>query len=292
MNRTQKKCVIAATGMHLLLVVIMFVGPAFLSSHSRVDDMPVLDFVPAKTIDQAFSGGGNPNAQPPPPAPKPQPQVTPPAPQPQPQPQPPKVEKVEPPKVEKADLLKEVVRPAKPDPDAVEKASDKSRKPDVSTKLVTRPKNASRQATTSDSDSDSQARADAKRQSQQFSSAARRLREGLSSTTTIDMPGPGGGGVSYANFLQVVKSIYAQAWVVPDGVTDDEATTAASVTIAKDGTVISARIIRSSGNSEVDKSVQAVLDRVRYAAPLPDDAKEEQRTVTIKFNVKARKLLG
>lgn len=280
MNRLQKKCLIAAIGFHLLLLLILFVGPAFLSSRSGVDDLPVLDFVPVKTIDRAFSGGGNPNAQPPPPAPKPQPQVAPPAPQPQ--PQPPKVEKVEP--------LKEIVRPTKPDPDALEKASDKSRKTEISTKIVTRPKNASRQATSSDSDS--QARADAKRQSEQFSSAARQLREGLSSPTTVDMPGPGGGGPTYTNFLQAVKSIYAQAWIVPDGVTDDEATATASVTIAKDGTVISARIIRSSGNAEADRSVQAVLDRIRFAVPLPDDAKEEQRTVTIKFNVKAKRLLG
>ena len=64
-----------------------------------------------------------------------------------------------------------------------------------------------------------------------------------------------------------------------------------TVTIARDGTVISARIVDRSGSPVVDQSVQATLDRVRYAAPLPDDAKEDQRTITIYFDVKA-KLLG
>ena len=106
------------------------------------------------------------------------------------------------------------------------------------------------------------------------------------------MPGPGGGGPTYANFLQSVKTIYTAAWIVPEGVTDDEATATASVTIARDGTVVSARIIRSSGNSLADQSVEAVLRRVTVAVPLPDDAKENQRTVTIKFNVKAKRGLG
>ena len=35
MSRLQKKCFIAASGLHLLLVVILLVGPAFLAAHSR-----------------------------------------------------------------------------------------------------------------------------------------------------------------------------------------------------------------------------------------------------------------
>lgn len=106
------------------------------------------------------------------------------------------------------------------------------------------------------------------------------------------MPGFGGGGPTYANFLQAVKTIYANAWVVPEGVTDDEATATASVTIARDGTVRDARILRRSGNALADASVEAVLRRVTFAVPLPADAKENQRTVTIKFNVKAKRGLG
>ena len=113
----------------------------------------------------------------------------------------------------------------------------------------------------------------------------------LSSGTSIKLLGPGGGGVPYANFLQGVKKIYSDAWIVPDGIKDDTATVTASVTIARDGTVISSRILQRSGDAAVNSSVQMTLDRVRRVVPLPDDSKDNQRTVTINFNVKS-KLLG
>ena len=106
------------------------------------------------------------------------------------------------------------------------------------------------------------------------------------------MPGVGGGGPSYANYAQVVKSIYTHAWIAPNGVDDDEATAKVSITIARDGTVISARLIRTSGNAAVDRSVQATLDRVTFIAPFPEGAKESERTYKINFNLKAKQLLG
>src|SRR5690606_15587917 len=116
------------------------------------------------------------------------------------------------------------------------------------------------------------------------------VRGGLSSSTEIKLKGPGGGGVPYANFLSAVKSVYSRDWQVPE-TADDSATVVASITIARDGRVLSARITRSSGSSAVDRSVQITLDRVKFAAPLPETATENQREVTINFNVKAAKLL-
>ena len=55
MNRTQKKCFMAATGMHGLLLAILFVGPAFLSSSKQSDNRPPIDFVALKTIDEALA---------------------------------------------------------------------------------------------------------------------------------------------------------------------------------------------------------------------------------------------
>ena len=70
----------ASTGLHLLLLLILLIGPAFMASQepSRTI-MPVLDFVPLETVDSLVSGGGNPNAKPPP-APLEKPQPAPPAP--------------------------------------------------------------------------------------------------------------------------------------------------------------------------------------------------------------------
>lgn len=71
MNRLQKKCFLGSAGLHALLVVIALTSPAFLSSRSKTDDLPVLNFVPLMTTDLPVSGRGNPNAKPLPPAPVP-----------------------------------------------------------------------------------------------------------------------------------------------------------------------------------------------------------------------------
>lgn len=301
MNRLQKKCVIAATGFHLLLFCILIVGPAFLSRSDEEkipDDLQIINFVPVKTTDENVTGGGNPNAsvpkgEPNPPVqarPQPQPRPTPQPPTPAPEPVRPKV--VEHHEPAPAPAPKSVVKEAKEDKPERAEPKPEPHKIHISTRTVnlhSESRSTERQA----SEARAQELADARRQAErQIGNAISGIREGLSGSTTIELRGPGGGGVPYANFLQAVKSVYANAWIVPDGVTDDSATATASVTIARDGSVISARIVKSSGNSLVDRSVRETLDRVKYAAPLPDGAAESQRTVTINFNVKAKQLLG
>lgn len=281
-DRLQKKCFFAATGFHLLLLAILIVGPAFFVSERKAEDMPMLDFVPTKTIDEAFSGGGSPKAQPP------APQPLPPAPQAEVQPPPPP-----PVAVKLPDPPKLTVKEKEPDPESLEVKTDKKpRKPEVSLKPVVRKPNTPTTKVTSTAavDSDAKARAQARaKQVAAFSRTVNNLSAGLSSSTTVDMPqGPGGGGPSYANFYQALRKIYNDAWIVPDGITDDEATVSTSVTIARNGDVIATKILRSSGNAAVDASVEAMLRRVTRAVPLPESAKENQRTVTIKFNVKAK----
>jgi len=283
MNRLQKKCFVAATSCHLLLTVILFVGPAFMSSNNKPEDFKVLEIVPDFTTDAKVSGGGTPNVTPPPPTPRPptpQPQFTPPAPQPV------RVEQVEPPKPKETQQ--------KIERDAVEpKPDDKSRKLKISTTLVPRKTNntKAKAKTSSTAEADSQARDNAKRL-EAFNNRVRSLRDGLAPTTTVETSPGTGGGPSYANYKQVVGSIYFQAWQVPDDVNADAATAVATVTITREGNVISARLIRSSGNAVVDRSVQATLDRVKFIAPFPEGAKEQQRTFTINFNLKAKQLLG
>ena len=127
MNRLQKKCLLASAGFHLLLFVILLVGPAFLSRTPA--DLPVIDFIPSKLVDAAVMGGGNPNVRPPEPTPtlsKPQPPV-----QPAPAPavrEPAKAPEPEPPKeTETADT--------RLNPEALE-PERKTHKPAISTKLV------------------------------------------------------------------------------------------------------------------------------------------------------------
>jgi TonB family protein len=175
------------------------------------------------------------------------------------------------------------VEPVQPKDDSVslEPAAKPTRRmPRVSTTLIRR------------NPSENRATANQRRETQTaVNQALSRIQNNLSGSTEIELKGPGGGGLPYANFLAAVKKVYTDAWLLPDGITDDSATVTASITIARDGTVVSAYIVSRSGNADVNQSVQMALDRVKYAAPLPDDSNDNQRTVTINFNVKA-KLLG
>jgi TonB family protein len=288
MDRLQKKCVIVSAGSHLLLATLFLVGPAFVSSKNRSEDLPVLDFVPAKTVDALVSGGGNPNAKPP-------------AAEPEAPPKPPEAPPVtEPPKIEEPTHPQDPIKPVEPartDPDPSWEPPNKPthKKIEVSTVPVVRKRDFKAEAAAA-------AAAQAQEKAREYAAlrgiektmkvSATSIGNSVSGGTSIELRGPGGGGVPYANFLQAVKTVYQNAWMVPDGVTDDDATTRASVTIARDGTVVSSRIIRSSGNRDVDLSVQHTLDRVTFAAPLPEDAKEDQRTVEINFNVRAKRALG
>ncbi|HWX19748.1 MAG TPA: cell envelope integrity protein TolA [Candidatus Binatia bacterium] len=276
----QKKCLIVSAGLHSLLVVILFIGPAFLAPKNKPDNLPLLEFIPLMTTDAMASGGGTQNAHSAPPAP------------PSPPPAPPET-KHDAPTVREPNPP--VVKETKPEADSLE-PSNKKPKVEISTKVVTRSRDTAKADAKAKAEKEAreaaQDRAARQRIANEVERAAANIGNGIAGGTSIKLEGPGGGGVPYANFLQAVKSVYTRAWIVPDGIADDDVTVTASVTIARDGTVVTGHITRSSGNSAVDASVRATLDRVTFAAPLPPNAKEDQRTVTINFNVKAKRLLG
>ncbi|HXI68988.1 MAG TPA: TonB family protein [Verrucomicrobiae bacterium] len=277
MNRLQKKCVMATSGFHLLLLVILFVGPAFFWSREKLDETPVLDMIPANLVDSATTGVRG--AEPPPPAPAvepPKPAPTPPAPAPTPEvvpptpaPTPEKVEPVKPPK-----------ETVKPDLTPTEKPS--ATKPKIN--LTPTERTVTKTATTTTK------AAPAPDNSKAIKSALRSLRNNLSSSTTIDMPG--NSSAAAANYAQVVKSVYEQAWTPPDDTSSDDADIKVRVTIASDGSVISAKIISPSGDAKVDRSVRSTLERVQFIAPFPSGTSDKERTYIINFNLKSKRLLG
>jgi TonB family protein len=278
MTRLQKKCVIATAGFHLLLLVILLVGPAFFTSKPKIDDSQVLDVIPANLVDAAVSSGVR-GATPPAPTPVVTPQPTPPAPaptpappqpRPAPTPAPQKVERVEP------------VKPVKPDPTPVVKPTTaRSDKIKVNLTLTERTVSQNTPKTTTE-DSQKQARA--------IKNALRSLKNNLSSATTVDMPGDS--SAAYADYASVVKSIYEQAWLPPDNAANDDANVKVRVIIASDGTVISAHIITPSGDNGVDATVQRTLNRVSFIAPFPAGTTDKERTYIINFNLKAKRMLG
>jgi len=290
MNRLQKKCFIGATGLHLLLVVILLVGPAFFVADNKIDDSDVITFVPDILTDEKFSNPGataprpapQPQPQPQPPQPQPQPIVEPPKPQPQPEPQPqpdPDPPKIETPKVNR------------PDPDSLETKPEK-KKPQVKvSNTVVKLKPTSK--TTTASKETAQATANQERQ-QQVASALRSIRGNLSATARVELPeGPGGGsGASYASYASEVRRVYTEACRIPPDVEDESAIVKVRVTIARNGNVISSSIVSPSGSAQLDRAIQATLDRVNFVAPFPQGAKDSQRTFVISFDLKAKKLLG
>lgn len=272
MNRLQKKCVMATTGFHLLLLVILFVGPAFFWSREKPDTTPVLDMIPANVVDSASTGVQN--AQPPP---APAPVVTPPQPTP-PEPKP----VIQPAPTPQPSLLTKLEKAFTPEPEkpSPAKTENDSHTPKVNLTPVTRPvpKNSFTPAKTAPDNS------------RAIASALRALRRNLSAPTTVAPVG--NSSAAAANYAQVVKSVYEQAWTPPDDTTSDDANVKVRVTIASDGRVISAEVIGASGDASVDRSVQNTLDRVTDIAPFPAGSNDTERTYIINFNLKAKRLLG
>src|SRR6185369_9927456 len=239
-----------------------------------------INFIPSIVVADNVAGGGNPNARPP--APVVQPVVTPP-PAPAPQPKP-----AEPPPEKKAP---EPEKPQAPDPDSFAE-SKKPRKPQIVTTPMTRtkPKTADKPTPPDTSAQDRQALEARRRAAQEFAKAASEI--GGSTVSVVAVPdgdfGPGGGGSAYAGYDVYVQMIYQHAWVKPSDVSTDSPVTYATVTIARDGSVVpgSARVITRSGDSQMDSSVQRTLERVTSVGkPFPDDMNEKQRTYKIKFDL-------
>lgn len=271
MNRLQKKCVIGTLGIHLLLLVILIFGPAFFNPQPKADNLQVLDVIPANLVDAAVSSGVK-NAQPPPPAP-----LQPPAPpQPQQQYTPPQPKIVQPPaptvtptfleKVEKYFKPTPSVTPDMAPAEKPVKSQDNNIK--INLKKVRRDKNSEQ------TDNSANARA--------INNTIRNLSHNLSSATKIDMPG--NADAAYANYGDVVISVYNSAWQPPAGMAEDNVNVLFKVTIARDGTVISARIITPSGDPNVDMAVQRMLDRVTFIAPFPEGTTDKERNYPINFN--------
>ena len=292
MNRVQKKCLVASLALHALLCAILLVGPAFLSVNRQSADLPTLQVIPAKIVDSLFSGGGNPKANPPaaqkvvePLAPVSQPETRPPDPTPKPPPI-------------KEPLTREVVEKPAPRKTGIKvNTAIIKRGAETDTKEKARTEAEAKAKAQAEARERAKAEADARRRTAQrmesrLNSAFQSLSKNLSSGTTIEPLGPG--GEAYADYGQVVKSYYDQAWIDPEDVSEDAATVKVKVFIRRDGTVTLDSITARSGIPALDKSVQNALDRVRLRGlpPFPEGAKESQRVYIINFNLKAKRLVG
>jgi TonB family protein len=306
MNPLQKKCIIATAGFHLLLLVILFLGPGFFRQPSPPDALPVLKVIPLNAIEAALTSGSA--AVTPPPAahqqpPQPPQPVTPTPPTPEP-PKPVATPPVEPKPVE-AKPVEHEVEPtpevAKPEPDVEKPSAEPAPLPkpehtiDIDlTHVVHKVSKTRRHEESEAREAAAEARAEARaeheaeqQREQAISRITGSIRNNLTHDTDVTMPGES--SAATANYGQIVKSIYYNAWNLPDSASSDEASPKVRIVVARDGSVISAHIIEPSGDAAVDDSVQRTLDRVTFIRPFAEDATENERTFTIKFDAQTKR---
>jgi TonB family protein len=278
MTRLQKKCLIAAASAHLL-VVIAILCSGFIRPSPKTDDTQVLDVIPSILVDKALNTGVA-NPQTPPPTP-PQPTPTPPTPQVQPPtptppaPEPPKpqtfVERVE-------KMLTPDMTPVERTPDDQPKPAPKKHQIDVDLKPVVH-KISPTTDTSADDAREAKRLRDERRKA--FAAAARAIKENASTATKVELSGVS--SASSASYNSALLSIYYHAWMPPENMSTDFAVVGFSVTISRDGTVIESHVVTSSGDADIDRAVQQMLDRVTFIAPFPEGAQDSQRTYPINF---------
>jgi TonB family protein len=254
MDRLQRKCVVASTALHALPAAILLFGSAFVasrpatgSSHITPPGDRVVQFLPSPPAGVTESK------------------------------QPSQTSLIEP----KAPATEPRERqPAKPSTESFELNHAGATLPRISTNLVER---------LSGRASGSRPAIPARGPGAQLAlaQAIDHLARSLSSTTSIELSqaGDGAGDSSYA---QKVKDVYTRNWNPSAlGSATEEVTTQVSVTIANDGRVLSATILKTSGDGLADQSVQQLLSAVTSIAPFESGAKEKQRTYTINFHLRA-----
>jgi TonB family protein len=309
MNRLQKKCMVASAIMHSLLLAVLFLSPAFMSSQKKVETIPVMTLIPGRLIDEKMAGGGSPNVSQPPP--KSEPAATPPAapvqPPPTPEPAPPenRITKSAPAVEPEPTPVKSSREPTPIPP----KKSAKETPPAKSTKAEA-PSNPKEKAPKKKieipdfdkpSDAANKQKADAAKKAREDKARARaeyasRLKDvseslgkDLSTGTAFEAPGPG--GEAYAYYGWAVRARFDEAWD-PSNVAEPDGIVKITVTIRRDGTVLSSKITQPSSGAALNRSVQRALDRVKSVPPFPEDAKEEKRSFNLEFNLKAKRLSG
>jgi len=247
MSRLKRSCVVGSVVFHALILAMLVLGPMLLAK--REEKVRVIDLVPSAVIDKLLAPAA-PVAPPPAPAPpkpkQPEPKKVQPKPKPKPIPPKPKPKKITP-------------KP-KPKPKPIIRVNLNSnvRKPDAQ-------KDAAKRAR----------QAEAKRQT-----ALNKLQAKLSGRTSVNVPI---GRYASANYESLIRKKYMDATIHPGAIGGDPVVKVRLV-IARNGTVLSARVTGKSGVASWDRSVQKALDRVKFIKPFPEAMKGSQQTFNLNFN--------
>ena len=295
MNRLEKKCLLASSGLHGFLFLLLVFGSAFFVAKEKPLTTSRLQFVPSRFVESALAdGGGNPNiarsddqqkGSPTAPVPPPNVRVTDKAPAQQLAPTPP-AHKPEPQRPEPKVETKPTTKPVEKAPQTKPRIDLSELKPVERTQADKRRDQAEAEAR----EAKRQAAAARQRLAKQIGDSAAAMQRGFSSGTKVEVGGPG--GEAYGDYASYVQTVYESAWQILPDLNDSDSVAVVRVTIARSGKVIESRIIKKSSSAIMDKSVQRALDRVKSEGlqPFPAFIKDSERTFEIEFNLKAKRL--
>ena len=263
MGRLKRSCVVGSVVFHALTLALLVLAPVLLAK--RVEKVQVIDLIPSEIVDQIMAPPA-PVAPPTPPTPAPTkptpPKQTPPEPKPKPpDPTPPK------PKPKPVEVVKPKPKPKPIRPKIKVNLKSTMRQPD--TQKVKAQQAAAERAR----------QAEAKRQAA-LKQSLNNLDSKLSGRTSVNVPQ---GRYASANYESLIRRKYVDATIHPGTISGDPVVKVQLV-IARNGNVISARIIGVSGLASWDRAVQKALDRVKRIAPFPAGMSGAKKTFNLNFN--------
>lgn len=119
------------------------------------------------------------------------------------------------------------------------------------------------------------------------------LQGGLSAPVKVQVDADSGpNALAFQDYGQNMVRLYEQMWITPPNLSEATAVVSVTVTVGRDGQVLSWRLHRPTGNAAIDKSVRETLEKVRQFEPFPASFRESQRTFNIDFNLKAKRSAG
>jgi len=258
MGRLKRSCVVGSVVFHALTLALLVLAPVLLAK--RVEKVQVIDLIPSEIVDQIMAPPA-PVAPPTPPTPAPT-KATPPKPKPTPpDPTPPK------PKPKPVEVVKPKPKPKPVKPKIKVNLKSTMRQPD--TQKVKAQQAAAERAR----------QAEAKRQAA-LKQSLNKLDSKLSGRTSVNVPQ---GRYAAANYESLIRRKYVDATIHPGTISGDPVVKVQLV-IARNGNVISARIIGVSGLASWDRAVQKALDRVKRIAPFPAGMSGAKKTFNLNFN--------
>ena len=271
MGRLKRSCVVGSVVFHTLTLALLFLAPIILAK--REEKVEVIDLIPSEIVDQIM-------APPAPVAPPTPPALVPPAPTP-PKPTPPKPKPTPP---DPTPPKPKPVEPVKPKPKPVEVVKPKPKPKPVKPKIKVNLNSTMRKPDTQKIKAQ-QAAAERARQAEAKRRAAltqslNNLDSKLSGRTSVNVPQ---GRYAAANYESLIRRKYLDATIHPGTISGDPVVKVQLV-IARNGNVLSARIIGASGLASWDRAVQKALDRVKRIAPFPAGMSGAKKTFSLNFN--------